>query len=92
MKKQILNKESKIMKRYYKYMEDSKDLKVGVWEAEQLSKICGINTATLVYLGTRANAVQAPIELGKGWYIYMLEARYSKGKTEYYLTIDNNLE
>ena len=83
--------ERKIMKRCYEYMKDSKDLKVGVYEASHLASICGINTATLVYLGTRANAVQAPIELKEGWYIYMLEARYSKGKTEYYLTIDNIL-
>ena len=83
--------EANIMKQYDKYTRETGNLNVGTYEANQLSKLCGINPATLVYLGTRANAVQAPIELKEGWYIYMLEARRSKGKTEYYLTIDNKL-
>lgn len=81
-----------IMKRHYECMKDSDKLRVGVYEVNQLSKLCGINPSTLVYLGTRANAVQAPIELKEGWSIYMLEARRSKGKIEYYLTIDNTIK
>ena len=81
-----------IMKRYYDYMEDSGKLKVGVYEATHLASICGINLPTLIFLGAMANAQEAPVQIKTGWYIYLLEARCSKGKTEYYLTIDNNLK
>lgn len=78
-----------VVGRYYKYMEDSKKLKVGVYEANQLAKICGINTATLVYLGSRANAARGPTILKDGWYIYKLEERMVNKKPCYYITIDN---
>lgn len=84
--------EANIMKQYYKYMKDSKDLKVGVYEAERLASICGISLSMLLFLGAMANATQAPIAIKDGWYIYMLEERYFKGKTEYYLTIDNTIK
>ena len=84
--------EANFMKRYYDYMEDSKKLKVGVYEATHLASICGINLTTLVYLGSRANASQGPITLKDGWYIYALEERMVNKKPCYYITIDNNLK
>ena len=45
-----------IMKRYYEYMKDSKDLKVGFYEASQLASVCGINLSTLLFLGAMAKA------------------------------------
>ena len=84
--------ESKIMKKYYEYMKDSGKLKVGVYEANQLATLCGINTATLVYLGSRANAARGPITLKDGWYIYALEERMVNKKPCYYITIDNSLK
>lgn len=84
--------ESKIMKRYYEYMRDSAKLKVGVWEAEHLASICGINLPTLIFLGGMANAQEAPVQIKTGWYIYSLEERILGGKTVYYLSVDNNLE
>ena len=84
--------EANIMKRYYEYMKDSKDLKVGFYEATQLASICGINLATLIFLGAMANAQEAPVQIKTGWYIYSLEERILGGETVYYLSIDNALE
>lgn len=84
--------EANIMKRYYEYMKDSKDLKVGVYEAEHLASICGINLPTLIFLGATANALEVPIQIKTGWYIYCLEERILEGKTVYYLSIDDVLE
>lgn len=84
--------ESKIMKSYYKYMKNSKGLKVGVYEAEHLAKVCGISLSMLLFLGAMANAQEAPVQLKTGWYIYGLEERSLGGKTEYYITIDNALK
>lgn len=81
-----------IMKRYYKYMENSGKLKVGVYEAEHLASICGINLSTLIFLGAMANAQEAPVQIKTGWYIYCLEERILEGKTVYYFSIDNNLK
>lgn len=83
--------ESKIMKSYYKYMKDSKGLKVGVYEAEHLAKVCGISLSMLLFLGAMANAQEAPVQLKTGWYIYCLEERILRGKTVYYISVDNNL-
>lgn len=83
--------ESKIMKQYYKYMKESKNLKVGVYEAEHLASICGISLSMLLFLGAMANAQEAPVQIKTGWYIYALEERILKGKTVYYFSIDNNL-
>lgn len=83
--------ESKIMKKYYEYMKDSKDLKVGVYEAEHLASVCGINLPTLIYLGAMANAQEAPVQIKTGWYIYCLEERILGGETVYYFSVDNNL-
>lgn len=80
-----------IMKRYYDYMEDSSKLKVGVYEAEHLASICGINLSTLLFLGAMANAQEAPVQIKTGWYIYCLEERILGGKTVYYFSVDNNL-
>ena len=84
--------ESKIMKRYYKYMEDSGKLKVGIYEASHLASICGIKLPTLIFLGAMANAQEAPVQIKTGWYIYSLEERILGGKTVYYFSIDNNLK
>lgn len=84
--------EANIMKRYYKYMEDSKKLKVGVYEANQLATLCCINLATLIFLGAMANAQEAPVQIKKGWYIYSLEERILGGETVYYFWVDNVLE
>ena len=84
--------ESKIMKKYYEYMKDSKDLKVGVYEAEQLASICGINLPTLIFLGAMANAQEAPVQIKTGWYIYSLEERILGGEPVYYFWVDNVLE
>ena len=83
---------SKIKEKYYKYMREIGDLKVGTYEINQLAKICGINTATLVFLGVRATATQAPIAIKDGWYIYDIEERIINQKTTYYITIDNALK
>lgn len=83
--------EANIMKRYYEYMKDSKDLKVGVYEAEHLASICGINLPTLIFLGAMANAQEAPVQIKTGWYIYSLEERILGGETVYYFSVDNNL-
>ena len=84
--------ESKIMKRYYEYMRDSAKLKVGVYEAEHLASVCGINLSTLLFLGAMANAQEAPVQIKTGWYIYCLEERILGGETVYYISVDNNLE
>ena len=84
--------ETNIMKRYYKYMEDSKKLRVGVYEANHLASICGINLSTLIFLGAMANAQEAPVQIKTGWYIFCLEERILGGETVYYISIDNNLE
>lgn len=84
--------EANIMKRYYEYMEDSKKLKVGVYEAQRLASICGINLATLLFLGAMANAQEAPVQIKTGWYIYGLEERVSEKERVYYISVDNNLE
>ena len=81
-----------IMKRYYKYMEDSGKLKVGVYEAKQLASICGINLSVLIFLGVMANAQEAPVQIKTGWYIYSLEEMILREKPVYYITIDNNLK
>ena len=81
-----------IMKRYYEYMEDSKDLKVGVYEASHLSAVCGLNLSTLIFLGAMANAQEAPVQIKKGWYIYSLEERILGGETVYYFWVDDVLE
>ena len=83
--------ESKIMKKYYEYMKDSKDLKVGVYEASQLASVCGINLPTLIFLGAMANAQEAPVQIKTGWYIYALKERILGGETVYYFSVDNNL-
>ena len=84
--------ESKIMKKYYEYMKDSKDLKVGVYEAVDLALICGTNLSTLIFLGAMANAQEAPVQIKTGWYIYCLEERMVNKKPCYYITIDNSLK
>ena len=84
--------EGKLMKRYYEYMKDVKDLNVGVYVAEHLSAICGINLPTLLFLGAMANAQEAPVQIKTGWYIYALEERILRGEPVYYFTIDNNLK
>lgn len=84
--------EGKIMERYYEYMKNSKDLKVGFYEAERLASVCVINLPTLIFLGAMANAQEAPVQIKTGWYIYELEERILEGKTVYYLSIDNVLE
>ena len=84
--------EANIMKRYHDYMEDSKKLKVGVYEATQLALVCGINLSTLIFLGAMANAQEAPVQIKKGWYIYSLEERILGGEPVYYFWIDNVLE
>lgn len=83
--------ESKIMKRYYKYMEDSGNLKVGVYEANHLAAVCGINLSTLIFLGAMANAQEAPVQIKTGWYIYSIEETILRGETVYYFSVDNNL-
>ena len=80
-----------IMKRYYKYMEDSGKLKVGVYEASHLVAVCGLNLSTLLFLGAMANAQEAPVQIKTGWYIYALEERILGGETVYYFSVDNNL-
>lgn len=82
---------SNIMKRFYEYMNDSKNLKVGVYEAEHLASVCGINLSTLIFLGAMANAQEAPVQIKTGWYIYSLEERILEGETVYYFSVDNNL-
>ena len=83
--------ESKLMKRYYEYMEDSKNLRVGVYVAEHLASVCGINLPTLLFLGAMANAQEAPVQIKTGWYIYSLEERILGGEPVYYFSVDNNL-
>ena len=83
--------EAYIMKRYYKYMEDSGKLKVGVYEATHLASICGINLSTLIFLGAMANAQEAPVQIKTGWYIYSMEEMILIGETVYYFSVDNNL-
>ena len=87
-----MTKESKIMERYQAYMTQVEGLKVGTYEVTHLAEECGINVATLVFLGARANATQAPIAIKDGWYIYTLEERMLNGKPVYYITIDNSLK
>lgn len=84
--------EANIMKQYYKYMKDSKDLKVGVYEAKRLASICGISLSMLLFLGAMANAQEAPVQIKTGWYIYALEERILRGETVYYFTIDNTIK
>lgn len=83
--------EAKIMKQYYKYMKDSKDLRVGVYEGKHLASICGISLSMLLFLGAMANAQEAPVQIKTGWYIYSLEERVLGGETVYYFSVDNNL-
>lgn len=83
--------ESKIMKQYYKYMKDYKDLKVGVYEGKHLASICGINLSILLFLGAMANAQEAPVQIKTGWYIYSMEERILGGETVYYFSVDNIL-
>ena len=84
--------ENELMKKYYNYMEDSKDLRVGVYEVNHLASICGISPLTLIFLGAMANAQKAPVQIKTGWYIYCLEERILEGKTRIYISIDNNLK
>lgn len=83
---------SKITEKYYEYMKETGNLRVGTYEANQLAKLCGINAATIVFLGIRATATQAPIAIKDGWYIYTLEERMVKKEPFYYITIDNALK
>ena len=83
--------ETNIMKRYYKYMEDSEKLRVGVYEVNHLASICGISLSTLLFLGAMANAQEAPVQIKTGWYVYCLEERILGGETVYYFSVDNNL-
>ena len=83
---------SNIMKRYHDYMEDSKELKVGVYEATHLASVCGINLSTLIFLGAMANAQEAPVQIKTGWYIYSMEEMILIGETVYYFSVDNNLK
>lgn len=84
--------ESKIMKQYYKYMKETGNLKVGVYEGKHLASICGISLSMLLFLGAMANAQEAPVQIKTGWYIYGLEERITKREREYYLTIDNTIK
>lgn len=84
--------EANIMKEYDKYMRETSNLRVGTYEAHQLATLCGINMATLVFLGVRATARQAPIAIKEGWFIYDLEERIVNQKPTYYITIDNELK
>ena len=72
-------------------MENSKNLRVGVYEANHLASICGINLSTLIFLGAMANAQEAPVQIKTGWYIYSLEERILGGEPVYYFSVDNNL-
>lgn len=83
---------SEITKKYYEYMRETGNLKVGTYEVGQLAEICGINVSVLIFLGAKANATQAPIAIKDGWYIYTLEERMVNEKTFYYITIDNSLK
>ena len=84
--------EANFMKRFYEYMENSKDLNVGVYEATNLASVCGINLSTLIFLGAMANAQEAPVQIKTGWYIYSLEERILGGEPVYYFWIDNSLK
>ena len=84
--------EANIMKRYYKYMEDSGKLRVGVYEAKHLASVCGISLSMLLFLGAMANAQEAPVQIKTGWYIYALEERILGGEPVYYFWVDNVLE
>jgi hypothetical protein len=83
---------SEITKKYYEYMKETGNLKVGTYEVGQLAKECGIDAKILVFLGVRATATQAPIAIKDGWYIYTLEERTVNEKPFYYITIDNALK
>lgn len=82
--------EVNIMQRYRKYMEDSSKLRVGVYKADHLAEICGINLSTLIFLGARANDEEAPIKLKTGWYIHSMDERVLFGETVFYISIDND--
>lgn len=84
--------EGKYMQDYYAYMRDSERLRVGTYEVNHLAALCRIAPTTLKFLGATANATQAPVQIKTGWYIYSLEERILRGKTEYYITIDNALK
>ena len=84
--------ESKMMKRYYKYMEESEGLRVGVYEVNHLASICGISSLTLILLGKMANEQRTPVQVKTSWYIYSLEERILEGETRVYISIDNNLK
>lgn len=84
--------ETNVMKMYEKYMEDSSELRVGVYEVRDLASICGISSLTLVLLGKMANEQQTPVQFKKGWYIYSLEERISEGKQRVHISIDNSLK
>ena len=84
--------ETNIMKRYYKYMEDSEKLRVGVYEVNHLASICGISSLTLILLGKMANEQRTPVQVKTSWYIYSLEERILEGETRVYISIDNNLK
>lgn len=83
---------NKMMQKYYRYMRETGDLKVGTYEALQLGNECGIDAKILIFLGLRATATQAPIAIKDGWYIYDIEERIVNKKTTYYITIDNALK
>ena len=84
--------ENEMMQKYYKYMRENENLKVGTYEVGQLANECGIDVKILIFLGARANATQAPVSIKEGWYIYTLEERILNGKPFYYITIDNSLK
>ena len=81
-----------IMRRYYEYMKDSKDLRVGVYVAEHLASVCGINLSTLLFLGAMANAQGAPVQIKTGWYIYSMEERIMGGEPVFLFSVDNDLK
>lgn len=83
---------NEITKKYYEYMKETRNLKVGAYEVGQLAKECGIDAKILIFLGVRATATQAPIAIKDGWYIYNLEERTVNEKPIYYITIDNALK
>ena len=84
--------ETNIMEKYYKYMEDSENLRVGVYEVNHLASICGISSLTLILLGKMANEQRTPVQVKTSWYIYSLEERILEGEPRVYISIDNNLK
>lgn len=84
--------ETNIMERYYKYMEDSANLRVGFYEVNHLASVCGISPLVLILLGKMANEQRNPVQVKTGWFIYSLQERILEGETRVYISIDNNLK